>query len=232
MNRQILCEAIGCISRKITENKQYLIDLDAKFGDGDLGISMSNGFEAVYDFLQETEETDMGTVLLKCATVFNKTSPSSLGTILSFGFMGAARHCKGKTELTLQDTAEAMDKALEHMMNKAQSQPGEKTILDAIAPAVEALKLHAGNGEPAATDMPDGERAEAPPAAKPTANKREALAYQAAYEAAEQGMLSTKDMLAVHGRAAYYGDKVIGHIDGGAVVGKLIFEGLRDYYAG
>lgn len=213
MNRQILCEAIGCISRKITENKQYLIDLDAKFGDGDLGISMSNGFEAVYEFLQDTEETDMGTVLLKCATVFNKTSPSSLGTILSFGFMGAARHCKGKMELTLEDAAEAMDKALEHMMNKAQSQPGEKTILDAIAPAVEALKLHAENGEP-------------------TAKNREALAYQAAYEAAEQGMLSTKDMLAVHGRAAYYGDKVIGHIDGGAVVGKLIFEGLRDYYAG
>jgi len=214
MNKQTLIGAVACISEKMRENKQYLIELDAKFGDGDLGISMVSGFSAVCEFLDETPETDLGVILMKCATVFNKTSPSSLGTILSFGFMGAAKYCKGQTKLTPAQTVEAMEKALENMMTKAQSKPGEKTILDALVPGVEALSAWC-------YDNKNDEL---------VSDTNSSFAYQKAYEAAEAGMLSTKDMLSVHGRAAYYGEKVIGHIDGGAVVGKLIFEGLRDYY--
>lgn len=204
MNKQELCNIVGCISQSMTANKDYLIELDAKFGDGDLGISMSSGFLAVYEFLQEVEEADLGYVLMKCASVFNKTSPSTLGTILSFGFMGAAKQCKGKTDLSLEEVCDAMTQGLEQIMVKAQSNPGDKTIIDSLSPAIAALRTNVEKGE--------------------------VLAYKAAFEAAEQGMNDTKDMKSVHGRAAYYGDKVIGHIDGGAVVGKLIFESIYNYY--
>lgn len=204
MNKQELCDVMKIISQNIEANKNYLIELDAKFGDGDLGISMSNGFLAVYQFLQEVEEDDMGYVLMKCASVLNKTSPSTLGTIISFGFMGAAKQCKGKKELLLEDVCDAMEHGLDKIMEKAQSKPGDKTIIDALSPAITALRENVEKGE--------------------------ALAYKAAYEAALQGAEDTIEMKSVHGRAAYYGDKVIGSIDGGAVVGKLIFESIYKYY--
>ena len=85
-------------------------------------------------------------------------------------------------------------------MEKAGSKPGEKTILDAIVPAAEALRDNADRGERAA--------------------------LEAAARAAAEGSEATANMPAVHGRAAYYGEKSIGLVDGGSVVGRLIFETL------
>jgi dihydroxyacetone kinase len=140
---------------------------------------------------------------MKCSTTFNEAAPSSLGTIISFGLMGMARSLKGKEEASALDLASALEAGLANIMEKAKSKPGEKTILDSLAPAIEALKAHAD---------------EAPLAR-----------YEAAAKAAADGSEATRNMRSVHGRAAYYGDKSIGVLDGGSVVGKLIFQGLADY---
>jgi dihydroxyacetone kinase len=89
-------------------------------------------------------------------------------------------------------------------MEKAGSKPGEKTILDSLCPALEALQAHIADG-----DM------------------KKAFAEAAA--AAAKGSEDTRQMLPKHGRAAYYGDKSLGVLDGGSVVGKLIFETISDY---
>jgi len=115
--------------------------------------------------------------------------------------MGMAKALKGKTEASLEDVAGAMDAGLATIMEKAKSKPGEKTILDALHPAVEALKENAASGDAKA-------------------------AFALAAAAAADGSENTKSMRSVHGRAAYYGDKSIGLLDGGSVVGKLIFEGI------
>ncbi len=203
MNANNLKEAMGCISAVMTENRDYLVELDSKNGDGDLGISMSSGYQAVKVYLEGTEETDLGKLFMKCSSVFNESAPSSLGTITAFGMMGMAKSLKKKTDCTLAELADAMDAGLQLIMEKAKSKPGEKTILDALYPAVEALKAHAC--EDAKT------------------------AFTAAAQAAEEGSESTKQMRSVHGRAAYYGDKSIGMLDGGSVVGKLIFAGILAY---
>lgn len=83
---------------------------------------------------------------MKCGKTFNEASPSSLGTITSFGLMGMAKSLKGKENARLLDLASAMKKGLELIMEKAGSKPGEKTILDAVYPAVEAL-LEAKDGD-------------------------------------------------------------------------------------
>lgn len=202
MNAVSVKEAMERINCKMNENKDYLIKLDQQNGDGDLGVSMSEGFAAAYAFVQGSEETDLGKLFMKMGGVFNEAAPSSLGTILSFGFMGMAKALKGKTEIGLSEAAEAMKAGVEKIMDKAGSKPGEKTILDALCPAVEMLCTEAGG------------------------DAKEAL--KKAAEKAAEGSEATKEMRSVHGRAAYYGEKSIGLLDGGSVVGRLIFEAIAD----
>ena len=200
MNASSVREGMKKSSQIMAENKDYLIKLDQQNGDGDLGVSMSEGFAAAAAFVESTEETDLGKIFMQTGGVFNEAAPSSLGTIISFAFMGMAKSLKGKTEADMADFAEAVMAGVQKIMDKAGSKPGEKTILDSIYPAAQVLL---DNKE---------------------ASKEEALSKAA--QAAAEGSESTKAMKSVHGRAAYYGEKSIGLLDGGSVVGKLIFEAL------
>ncbi len=188
----------------VENNKDYLISLDQQNGDGDLGISMYGGFRAVTDYLDKCGEDDWGRVLNKCGDVFNEAAPSSLGTILAFGMKGMGRSLKGTTECDLKTFALALRKGIESIMDKTGSKPGEKTILDSLWPAVDALEA--------------------------AGDKNVAKAMEAALAQARAGSERTRDMKAVWGRAAYYGEKSLGIIDGGSVVGVLIFEGLNNYF--
>ncbi|GHU93036.1 DAK2 domain-containing protein [Spirochaetia bacterium] len=205
MNAASLKGAIVSISTLISKNRDYLVELDQQNGDGDLGISMAAGFKAVEDYLALAEEKDLGKLLMKCGGVFNEAAPSSLGTILSFGFMGMAKALKGKEEAGIAEAGLALEAGLNNIMDKAKSKPGEKTILDAIFPAVDLIK-------------------------KSDPNDSITVIYAAAAKAAAEGSDATRAMKSVHGRAAYYGDKSIGILDGGSVVGRLIFEGISAYY--
>ena len=150
MNYDSLCKIITSISDIMTENKDYLVSLDQQNGDGDLGISMSSGYEAVKNYVIASEERDLGKILMKCSSVFNEAAPSSLGTITAFGFMGMAKALKGKEEATFAECADALDAGLNKIMEKAKSKPGEKTILDALYPAIEVLKNSDGSDKVAA----------------------------------------------------------------------------------
>lgn len=108
MNAASVKTGIRKISRIMAENKDYLIKLDQQNGDGDLGVSMSEGFEAAAVFVEGTQETDLGKILMQTGGVFNEAAPSSLGTIISFAFMGMAKSLKGRTEAGLPEFAEAV----------------------------------------------------------------------------------------------------------------------------
>jgi dihydroxyacetone kinase len=182
------------------ENKDYLTKLDQQNGDGDLGISMTKGFGAVRAYLASTDETDIGRLFMKSSSAMNEAASSTLGTIMSVALMGMAQALKGKAEAALPEIARAMQGAVERIMEKAGSAPGEKTVLDAVCPGVDALIQSADEGTE--------------------------IALKAAMDASRVGAESTKQMKPVHGRAAYYGDKSIGMVDGGSVAGSLIFEAL------
>lgn len=193
-------KGISFIAKEMTENRDYLVELDQRNGDGDLGISMSEGFNALVEVLNKTEETDIGKVFRDLSKTFNESAPSSLGTILSFGLMGIAKELKGKIEVSRQEFSVALEKGLDNILDKTGSKVGEKTIIDSLSPGIESL-LSSGSEEDKA-------------------------AFQNAYEASKAGAEKTKEMMAVHGRAAYYGEKSLGLVDGGAVVGTLIFKGM------
>lgn len=193
-------KGISSIAKEMTDNRDYLVELDQRNGDGDLGISMSEGFNALVEVLNKTEETDLGKVFRDLSKTFNESAPSSLGTILSFGLMGIAKELKGKTEVSRQEFSVALEKGLDNILDKTGSKVGEKTIIDSLSPGIESL-LSSGLEE-------------------------DKTAFQNAYEASKVGAEKTKEMMAVHGRAAYYGEKSLGLVDGGAVVGTLIFKGM------
>ena len=90
MNAESLKRAMAQISAVMNENREYLVELDSRNGDGDLGISMSSGYQAVKDYLATSEERDLGILLKNCSSVFNEAAPSSLGTITSFALLGIA----------------------------------------------------------------------------------------------------------------------------------------------
>lgn len=205
MNAQNFASAYLQLAFVMKQQRDMLISLDSRNGDGDLGISMDEGFSAAARYMSNAEEQDLGKLMMKCSSAFNEAAPSSLGTILSLGMMGMALALHGKSEITLSELADAMQGGLDMIAWKAGSKQGDKTILDALYPAVDALKTAW------------------------MAGKDTAQAFCCAAEAAAAGAESTKDMPAVHGRAVYYKNKSLGLVDGGAVVGKLIFEALANH---
>lgn len=202
MTRTDLDKIFTAIREKMLEQCDYLVELDARNGDGDLGLSMRDCWAAVSDCVRSAEIDDLGRILLQCSKEANKAAPSTLGTIMSFWMMGAAKALRGKTEVTIAEFAEALEAGIALICANAGSKVGDKTILDAIVPGVEALKANAEAGAAAAS--------------------------KAAFEAANAGMESTKNMISKHGRAAYYGEQGRGLVDGGAVAGKLIFEAVSN----
>lgn len=199
MNRDSVIRGLEAISRCMDDNREMLIELDSRNGDGDLGISMSEGFRAAYA-AAASSEGNIGRLLKQAAFSLNEAAPSSLGTITTIILMTMAGQLAGMDEVSLSQLGEAMTAGLEKVMERTGSAPGEKTILDALIPAAETL----ANGG----------------------------SLQESAAAAAAGAESTKDMLPVHGRAAYYGEKCLGLVDGGAVAGKLAFEALEKEFGG
>lgn len=203
MNSTDISNILVFINRNIQKNRDLLIELDQKTGDGDLGVSMSKGFDSVTRHVATLKENDIGKVLLSISMIFNENAPSTMGTILSLFLTSAGKSLVGKSEASLCDLAQAFRSGTDKITEKTGSKAGEKTILDALLPAVAALEDHSSS------TFED--------------------AFRCAARAAKDGSASTINMKAVHGRASYYGEASIGNIDGGSVVGSLLFESILGY---
>ena len=189
----------------MNENRQALLDLDAACGDGDLGLTMTKGFAAAAEAARNYSGNDAGKLLLAAGIAIAGSAPSTMGTLIASGFMRASKETAGREAMATGDCAAMMISFLEGLMARGKSKPGEKTIIDSLMPAAEALKQGEG--------------------------KSLAEAWAGAMNAAMQGVERARGMRAVHGRAAYYGDASIGKDDGGARVGMLIVKAFAEYVA-
>lgn len=202
---KVLTSGFDAISKRISENKMYLISLDQQLGDGDLGISMDNGFKAVADMSSvDANTTDIGKLLFLAGKNFNYAAPSSLGTIISMLLIEMAKELKGIEEIELADFGKTIHKSMNILMERLDSKLGEKTFFDSVVPAAKMLCEE--------TAVSDKQR------------------LKNAAEAACNGAISTKNMVAKHGRAAYFEEKTLGSIDGGAEVGRIIFETIAEQF--
>ena len=203
MNAEYLVSFLREAKDIMAENREYLINLDSVVGDGDLGLTMSDGFLAAYEAVTEKGETDAGRLLYQAGKAMSTAVPSTMGTLMASGLMQAGKALKGNTELSPGQVAELFQAYLEGVANRGKAKIGEKTFLDGLAPGVEALKEAVEAGE----DLP-------------TASAKAAAAAQKGFE-------NTVGMLAVHGRAATRGEASRKLQDPGAAVAALLMKALE-----
>lgn len=189
----------------MADNKDFLIELDAAVGDGDLGLTMTKGFSAAHETVRMLEETDAGQLMAKAGMAIAQAAPSTMGTLIGSGFMKAGKAVKGKTALELADLAEAFTHFVEGIMARGKAKTGDKTLIDSLYPASQALQQ-------AAVDQK---------------SLQEGL--QLAYNAALQGLDATKKMVPQHGKQVAHREKSQGLQDPGATVGTLIIQAFSEY---
>ncbi len=193
------------LSEVMEENRKYLIKLDSVVGDGDLGLTMGDGFLAAYEAVSPTDESDIGKLLYSAGKAMSVAVPSTMGTLMASGWMQAGKALKGKTEIGEEDMADIFAAYLEGVSNRGKAKVGDKTFLDGLAPAVEAMRR-------AVQEKKSGKEM-----------------ASAAYEAAKQGFQNTTTMVAVHGRAATRGEASRELEDPGAAVAMLMMQAYRDW---
>lgn len=203
MDSKDIKELLKSFMNIMVENKEYLIDLDSVVGDGDLGLTMSDGFTAAYNVSADLQETDVGKLLYNSGKAMSTAVPSTMGTLMASGFMNAGKVLKGKTELQDSDVAELFQAYMDGVSARGKAKLGDKTFLDGIAPAIEALKSSLQSGD-----------------SLPTAARKAAAA-------AEEAFKNTATMIAVHGRAATRGEASRSLLDPGAAVAMLMMKAFE-----
>ncbi len=190
----------------IAEQKEYLTQLDAAIGDADHGINMDRGFTAVMAQLPSVEDQDIGTILKKVGMVLVSTVGGAGGPLYGTLFMRMGMAVGNKEELTSEDVLKMFESALEGVKQRGKAEVGEKTMVDALTPAVEAMRQALAEGADLATML----------------NK--------AVAAAEEGMKATIPLVARKGRASYLGERSAGHQDPGATSTYLLFKSAADVW--
>ncbi|GAA0719230.1 dihydroxyacetone kinase subunit L [Clostridium malenominatum] len=199
-------EILKKISEVMDEAKDYLIALDGAMGDGDLGLTMSEGFRAIVNEMDKVEGEDIGALIGKMGMVMANTVPSTMGTLMATALMKGGKAIKGLKQITLKDMIDFGQAGIEGIKMRGKAEVGDKTILDSLHPAVESLK----KSKESQLDFRE--------------------AFKDAYEAAEVGAIMTKDIKSKFGRAAYYGEGSIGNQDPGATVGMFLFKAIYEYF--
>lgn len=192
MDSQNVKETIHAISRKIDAEKDFLTELDNVIGDGDHGINMARGFKAVDAKLDALQTDDIGNILKTTGMALVSTVGGASGPLYGTAFMKAGMLMNQKTEMTMDDFLNCLDAAVEGVKMRGKSDRGEKTMLDAMIPALEAMKSANTEGKDVAEVLSTG------------------------LKAAQEGVEYTKTIIATKGRASYLGERSIGHQDPGA----------------
>jgi phosphoenolpyruvate---glycerone phosphotransferase subunit DhaL len=198
---------VRTIAQTAVDNEKYFGDLDAVVGDGDFGYSMARGFELVLADFDAFDRDDIGTFLKKIAVVITSRVGGTSGPLWGTGFLRAGAVAAGKTELTTDDVVAMLRAAIEGIKKRGNSDLGDKTLLDALQPAVDELEKALSDGDTAGD------------------------AIRKAATTARERADATTEMIAKRGRAAYTGERSIGTLDAGAVAVALMFEQVADAWA-
>jgi len=200
-----LTEIFGLLARAFEDNRERLNELDARLGDGDHGLSMARGFAAVAGLLADKSPATISEALMQGGMQFNETSGSTIGILMFSGMREAGKAAAGRQALGLQELADMLAAAIEGIKRRGKAEVGQKTILDSLHPALEALRRGLEAGEPA----------------------EQVLAAAAA--AAEAGAEATRELASAVGRARWFTERSKGELDPGAVSGAIMVRTVADY---
>lgn len=186
------------------EQKDYLTQLDADIGDADHGINMERGFKKVIEKLNSTEGKDIGVILRETGMALISSVGGASGPLYGTFFIKASTLASGKDTLNDLELFSILREGVNAVMERGRAQAGDKTMVDALLPAIEKL-------EHAMRESIDF-----------------ALAMKRAVASAEEGAKGTIPMIAKKGRASYMGSRSIGHQDPGATSAFLLLKALYE----
>jgi len=200
LNRDNLYAWITALQQVYSENKEYLTDLDSAIGDADHGINMNRGFTNAIADLEKNQPEDIDAILKTVAMTLIRTVGGAAGPLYGTFFMRASTACAGKTELDSADVVALFEAGLGGVLQRGKAELNDKTMVDALTPAVEAMKNGLNNGSGLGQILEQGTAA------------------------AEKGMKDTIPLQARKGRASYLGERSIGHQDPGATSSYLMLK--------
>jgi dihydroxyacetone kinase-like protein len=189
---------------QIAEQKDYLTQLDAAIGDADHGANMNRGLQAVLVKKPDLQNADVGALLKGVAMTLISTVGGASGALYGTFFLQASTIAGNRTELSPSEFGSVLEKGLAGIVLRGKATIGDKTMVDALQPAIKAYKHSIESGE----------------------TLEQALSK--ASSAAEEGLKSTVPLVARKGRASYLGERSAGHPDPGATSTVLLFRSAAE----
>lgn len=207
ISRGAILAWIKAFADQIAENKDYLTELDAAIGDADHGVNMHRGMQAVLGKLPAVADKDIGTILKAVGMTLVSTVGGASGPLYGTFFLQFGTATANKSELTLAEWTAAFEAAVNGVVARGKAQSGDKTMIDALLPALAALKT----------------------AGSDSAELGAALGQSA--KAAKLGSESTVPLVARKGRASYLGERSAGHLDPGSASTALLLRTAAELLA-
>lgn len=202
LTEETLIGVIESISKKLIDSEKILTELDSPIGDADCGVGIKRGFEAVLSEIGGLSEYDPPGILKKVGFILASTIGGTSGAMLGTGFIETGKSLSEAPDLEMKSVAAALEDALAVIKRRGgNTEVGDKTLVDALQPAIESIKASAENGDQDIISI-----------------------MEKAVEAAREGSEKTVEMVARKGRASYLGDRSKGHKDPGSVYIVLMFE--------
>jgi dihydroxyacetone kinase phosphoprotein-dependent L subunit len=193
------------VAGQVVASQELLCEADRSIGDGDHGIGMAAGFEAVAKELESHEYTDAYAVFSTAGRTMIRVMGGASGIIFGLLFYGGAKGMPPQTQLTVQDFAQLFARALAEIQAKGQARPGDKTLVDGLAPVAQSMQASAASAAGFAQ------------------------LFQDAALAAEQGKEQSKGYVARFGKASALGERAVGYPDPGCVSLVVITTAMRDW---
>src|SRR6188472_2573693 len=206
----LLTAWVRAFARVIGENAQLLTDLDAAIGDADHGINMDRGMTSVLEALDSAEETapaDMAALCKQVGMTLVKSVGGASGPLYGTFFLRMAGALGADENVDAADFAKALRAGVEGVVQRGRAEAGDKTMFDALAPALDALDSALASGGGLAAALAD------------------------ATVAAEKGRDATESMVARKGRASYLGQRSVGHVDPGATSSAMLIAAAASAFA-
>lgn len=195
------------LSETFAAQRSFLIELDGKVGDSDLGITMNKGFNAAWESVKANATDPIGKTLQLAGMAIAKAAPSTMGTLTATGFMRGGKAVGDAPGIGTAEIAAFWTAYHDGVAERGKARRGDKTLLDVLDPIASSLRASAAAGVALGA------------------------ALDAAAQAAADGLEATKTMVAQHGKAACFPEKSLGLQDAGATVGVLIIDTLRAFVA-
>jgi dihydroxyacetone kinase len=200
-----LVQLIQAVAEDMIAASDTLNALDRAIGDGDLGITVTLGFQAIRKLLSGSVHEDVQAILSGCGMAFADNAASTFGALMATMFSCAAKTVKGKVTIGPEDGAAILKAAAEGAQKCGNANLGDKTILDALVPASDSFQKSSLSGQSLLTCM------------------------KAGLHAAQTGVEQTINMRSKAGRAAWLGDRTVGSKDPGAVAFLMMFESATNF---